>query len=61
MFAHDTFGASYILLLYNSQLLYVILLDLQDSVVGHLDVLKRQLILSLTPFREGCFTVSLPE
>ena len=29
--------------------------------MGHLDVLKRHLILSLAPLREGCFTVPLPE
>ena len=61
VFAHDAFGARHVLLLNNSPLLHVFLLHFQDSIVGHLDVLKRQLILSLAPLREGCRTIPLPE
>ena len=61
VFAHDTFGASHVLLLNNSQLLNVLLVYLQDSIVGHLDMLKRAFILSLSPLRESSFTVPLPE
>ena len=61
VFAHDAFGASHVLLLNNPQLLNVLFLYLQYSIVGHLDMLKRTLILSLAPLRESSFTVPAPE